>query len=125
VESGTFAFETTIKNAVTGIGQEVVSFADAYGSGGRLSSLVVMDDLGKYPADPASARTARTRPWPWSPTRPATAGARPCSSATPRASPPTPGWAASAPTGASTATPTPRSSRATTSRTRAGAASGP
>ena len=52
VESGTFAFETTIQNAVTGIGQEVVSFADAYGSGGRLSSLVVMDDLGKYPADP-------------------------------------------------------------------------
>ena len=26
--------------------------ADAYGSGGRLSSLVVMDDLGKYPSDP-------------------------------------------------------------------------
>ncbi|HYN02935.1 MAG TPA: hypothetical protein VE359_10855 [Vicinamibacteria bacterium] len=52
VESGTFAFETTVQNAITGIGQEVVSFADAYGSGGRLSSLVVMDDLGKYPADP-------------------------------------------------------------------------
>ena len=52
VESGTFAFETTIQNAVTGIGQEVVSFAGAYGSGGRLSSLVVMDDLGKYPSDP-------------------------------------------------------------------------
>ncbi len=52
VESGTFAFETTVQNAITGIGQEVVSFADAYGSGGRLSSLVVMDDVGKYPADP-------------------------------------------------------------------------
>ena len=52
VESGTFAFETTIQNGITGIGQEVASFADAYGSGGRLSSLVVMDDLGKYPADP-------------------------------------------------------------------------
>jgi hypothetical protein len=52
IESGTFAFETTIQNGITGIGQEVVSFADAYGSGGRLSSLVVMDDLGKYPADP-------------------------------------------------------------------------
>ena len=52
VESGTFAFETTVQNAITGIGQEVVSFADAYGSGGRLSSLVVMDDLGKYPSDP-------------------------------------------------------------------------
>jgi len=52
VESGTFAFETTIQNGITGIGQEVVTFADAYGSGGRLSSLVVMDDLGKYPSDP-------------------------------------------------------------------------
>ena len=53
VESGTFAFETTVENGITGIGQEVVSLASAYGSGGRLSSLVVMDDLGKYPADPA------------------------------------------------------------------------
>ncbi len=53
VESGTFAFETTVQNAITGIGQEIASFADAYGSGGRLSSLVVMDDLGKYPSDPS------------------------------------------------------------------------
>jgi hypothetical protein len=52
VESGTFAFETTVDNAITGIGQEVVHLASAYGSAGRLSSLVVMDDLGKYPADP-------------------------------------------------------------------------
>jgi len=57
VESGTFAFETTVENAVTGIGQDLVSFASAYGSGGRLSSLVVMDDLGKYPADPAQRAT--------------------------------------------------------------------
>jgi hypothetical protein len=54
VESGTFAYETTVDNAVTGIGQEVVHLASAYGSGGRLSSVVVMDDLGKYPADPAA-----------------------------------------------------------------------
>jgi hypothetical protein len=52
VESGTFAFETTVQNEITGIGQEVVSLAFAYGSGGRLSSLVVMDDLAKYPSDP-------------------------------------------------------------------------
>ena len=51
-ESGTFAFESTVKNSIAGIGQEQVDFAAAYGSGGRLSSLVVMDDLGKYPADP-------------------------------------------------------------------------
>jgi hypothetical protein len=53
VESGTFAYETTVQNEITGIGQDVVSLASAYGGGGRLSSLVVMDDLGKYPADPA------------------------------------------------------------------------
>ena len=52
-ESGTFAFETTVQNTISGIGQEQVGLASAYGSGGRLSSLVVMDDLGKYPADPA------------------------------------------------------------------------
>ena len=51
-ESGTFAFESTVKNSIAGIGQEQVDFSAAYGSGGRLSSLVVMDDLGKYPADP-------------------------------------------------------------------------
>jgi hypothetical protein len=51
VEAGTFAFETTVENSITGIGQEQSHFAAAYG-GGRLASLVVMDDLGKYPADP-------------------------------------------------------------------------
>jgi hypothetical protein len=51
-DSGTFAFETTVNNAVSGIGQEQVALADAYGSGGRLASLVVMDELAKYPADP-------------------------------------------------------------------------
>ncbi len=125
VESGTFAFETTVENAVTGIGQEVVSFASAYGSGGRLSSLVVMDDLGKYPADPAQrangenstlALVAHETGHRWG----ATLRFRDA-----RVSPPTRGWAASVRTGASTATPTPPSSRATTSRTRAAAASGP
>jgi hypothetical protein len=52
-ESGTFAFESTVDNAITGIGQELVAFASAYGSGGQLASLVVMDNLGKYPSDPS------------------------------------------------------------------------
>jgi hypothetical protein len=52
VESGTFAFETTVDNAITGIGQDVVHLAPSYGSAGRLASVVVMDDLAKYPADP-------------------------------------------------------------------------
>lgn len=50
--SDTFAFESTIDNSITGIGQETVAYASAFGSGGRLSSVVVMDDLGKYPSDP-------------------------------------------------------------------------
>jgi hypothetical protein len=54
VESGTFAYETTVDNAIAGIGQDVVHLASAYGSGGRLASVVVMDDLAKYPADPAA-----------------------------------------------------------------------
>jgi hypothetical protein len=52
VDSSTFAFETTVQNDITGIGQDVVHMADAYGSGGRLASVLVMDDLSKYPADP-------------------------------------------------------------------------
>jgi hypothetical protein len=51
-DSGTFAFETTIENSIAGIGQEMAHLASQYGSGGRLSSLVVMDNLGKYPDEP-------------------------------------------------------------------------
>jgi hypothetical protein len=54
VESGTFAYETTVDNAITGIGQDVVHLASSYGSAGRLASVLVMDDLGKYPADPGA-----------------------------------------------------------------------
>ena len=51
-ESDTFAFESTVKNQITGIGSEIFDVAGAYGSAGRLESVVLMDDLGKYPADP-------------------------------------------------------------------------
>lgn len=54
VDSGTFAFESTISNAIRGIGAEVFNASSDFGSGGRLSSLVVMDRLGKYPEDPAA-----------------------------------------------------------------------
>jgi hypothetical protein len=50
--SGTFAFESTIRNAITGIGQENVDTGAEYGSPARLASVLLMDDLGKYPADP-------------------------------------------------------------------------
>jgi hypothetical protein len=52
IESGTFAFESTVRNAITGIGADTLNTSAEYGSGGALESVVLMDDLGKYPADP-------------------------------------------------------------------------
>jgi hypothetical protein len=51
-ESGTFAFETTIRNSITGIGADSFDMGAAYGSAARLSSVVLMDNLAKYSADP-------------------------------------------------------------------------
>ncbi len=51
-DNDTFAYETTVRNQIRGIGQEQVNFAQEYGSGGRLASVVLMDSLTKYPADP-------------------------------------------------------------------------
>jgi hypothetical protein len=52
VTSDTFAFETTVSNAIQGIGTEIVDFSRDLGSGGQLGSLVIMDNLAKYPSDP-------------------------------------------------------------------------
>jgi hypothetical protein len=54
VENDTFAFETTVANEVRGIGQDVFDFSRDFGSGGTLRSYAVMDNLGKYPEDPAT-----------------------------------------------------------------------
>ena len=48
-----FAYETTVKNEVRGLGLDTYDLAGDFGSGGRLRSVVVMDWLGKYPDDPA------------------------------------------------------------------------
>jgi hypothetical protein len=47
-----FAYETTVKNEIRGIGVDTYDLAQDFGSGGRLRSLVVMDWLGKYPDSP-------------------------------------------------------------------------
>jgi hypothetical protein len=47
-----FAYELTLANDIRGIGEEIYNASQAAGSAGRLSSLVVMDHLGKYPDDP-------------------------------------------------------------------------
>jgi hypothetical protein len=49
-----FAYEVTVANEIRGIGQDIFDLSTAFGSAGRLRSLVVMDYLGKYPEDPAA-----------------------------------------------------------------------
>jgi hypothetical protein len=53
VVSDAFAFETTVKNEIRGIGVDTYDTAADFGSADRLRSLVVMDWLGKYPDNPA------------------------------------------------------------------------
>jgi hypothetical protein len=48
-----FAFETTVKNEIRGIGVDTYDLAADFGSGGRLRSVAIMDWLGKYPDNPA------------------------------------------------------------------------
>jgi hypothetical protein len=48
-----FAYETTVKNEIQGIGVDTYDLAGDFGSAGRLRSLVVMDWLGKYPDNPS------------------------------------------------------------------------
>ena len=53
VMTDAFAFETTVKNTITGTGLEVFDFAAELGSAGALQSIVNMDRVGKYPPGPA------------------------------------------------------------------------
>jgi len=52
VVNDAFAFETTVANEIRGIGIDIYDQARAFGSAGRLRSMVMMDALGKYPANP-------------------------------------------------------------------------
>src|SRR5688572_208173 len=49
-----FAFESTVKNAITGTGLEPFDVAAALGSGGTLQSVINMDRISKYPDAPSS-----------------------------------------------------------------------
>lgn len=49
---GTFAAQANVKNATRGIGLDVFDAAQAFGSAGRLESVVLMGHLDRYPADP-------------------------------------------------------------------------
>ena len=52
VVTDAFAYETTVKNEIRGIGVDTYDTAADFGSAGRLRSLVVMDWLNKYPDNP-------------------------------------------------------------------------
>jgi hypothetical protein len=53
VVTDAFAFESTVANDIRGLGIDVFDLSGAFGSGGRLESLAIMDFVGKYPDDPA------------------------------------------------------------------------
>jgi hypothetical protein len=49
-----FAFESTVANAIRGIGQDSFDLSHDFGSAGALNSVVVMDRLSKYSDDPST-----------------------------------------------------------------------
>ena len=49
---GAFAYETTIRNGIAGIGTSLVDDGVAYGSRSALESMVLMDSINKYSANP-------------------------------------------------------------------------
>lgn len=52
VVTDAFAFESTISNAIRGIGDDTFNASADFGSAGRLQSYLVMDRASKYPDDP-------------------------------------------------------------------------
>jgi hypothetical protein len=54
VSGDAFAFESTVANAIQGIGVDIFDISREFGSGGRLSSYTLMDRLSKYPDDPTT-----------------------------------------------------------------------
>lgn len=52
---GTFAFESTVQNAESGLGLTAFDQSAAFGSRGSLQSIVMMDAITKYPSDPTQA----------------------------------------------------------------------
>jgi hypothetical protein len=52
IDEGSFAFESTVANEISGLGIGLFDASRDFGSNGRLRSFVMMDDLGKYPENP-------------------------------------------------------------------------
>jgi hypothetical protein len=49
---GSFSFEATVANDVSGIGVDIFDESRSFGSAGRLNSVVQMDSIFKFPDDP-------------------------------------------------------------------------
>ncbi|MEO8359471.1 MAG: hypothetical protein ABI672_05520 [Vicinamibacteria bacterium] len=49
---GAFAYENNVRNTISGIGQSAVDQGAAYGSAAALESVVLMDSINKYSANP-------------------------------------------------------------------------
>ncbi len=54
VMTDAFAFQSMVKNAITGTGLEAFDFASELGSSGSLQSVINMDRISKYPDAPAA-----------------------------------------------------------------------
>ena len=54
VMTDAFAFQSMVKNAITGTGLDAFDFASELGSGGSLQSVINMDRISKYPDAPAA-----------------------------------------------------------------------
>ncbi len=54
VTRDTFAYESTFSNSIKGLGSDTFDDSSELGSGGQLSSVLVMDRITKYPADPTA-----------------------------------------------------------------------
>jgi hypothetical protein len=54
VMTDAFAFQSMVKNGITGTGLETFDFASTLGSGGSLQSVINMDRISKYPDAPAA-----------------------------------------------------------------------
>jgi hypothetical protein len=51
---GSFSFEATVANDISGIGVDIFDESRQFGSAGRLDSVVQMDSIAKFPDDPAT-----------------------------------------------------------------------
>jgi hypothetical protein len=49
-----FAYESTVANGIRGLGIDTFNLSNAFGSGGRLESVAIMDALSKYRDDPSA-----------------------------------------------------------------------